>query len=275
MDTIKQGSRKERVVILLQALLAAAGVPVTIDGRFGSGTDRAVRSFQRQHGLVIDGTVAEKTWLTLISVSPALVERITSRYLGEADIQDMAAELGVSVAAVKAVNEVESRGAGFIVEQPKILFEGHVFFERLKLHGLDPEQYLPGNEDILYTHWTTRHYLGGLREYERLHRAEAINRAAALESASWGVFQVMGYHAQSIGWSDIEAFVRDMHVHERQHLRAFGGYVRANGLVESLKNQNWEAFARGYNGRGYEQNRYHLKLAQAFARHDSGASKLA
>ncbi len=275
MDTIKQGSRRERVVILLQALLAAAGLPVTIDGRFGIGTDRAVRCFQQQHGLVVDGTVAEKTWLTLIGVSPALVERITSRYLGEDDIQNMAAELGVSVAAVKAVNEVESQGAGFIVDQPKILFEGHVFFERLKSHGLDPNEHLENNGDILNPHWTKKYYLGGLREYERLDKAASIHRAAALESASWGIFQVMGYHAPAIGWPDIEAFVSDMYTHERQHLRAFAGYVRANDLVESLKSQNWEKFARGYNGPGYDQNRYHLKLAQAFARYESGASRLA
>ncbi len=272
MDTIKHGSRKERAVILLQALLAEVGLPVTIDGCFGSGTGRAVRRFQQQHGLVVDGTVAEKTWLTLISLSPALVERITSRYLGEDDIQNMAAELGVSVAAVKAVNEVESQGAGFIVDQPKILFEGHVFFERLKLHGVNPNEHLQNNADILYPRWTKKYYLGGLREYERLDRAVSIHRAAALESASWGIFQVMGYHATSIGWPDIDAFVRDMYTHERQHLRAFGGYVRANNLIEALKNRDWTAFARGYNGSGYEQNRYHLKLAQACARYETGAS---
>ena len=37
-----------------------------------------------------------------------------------------------------------------------------------------------------------RNYKGGAGEYERLAEAIALNREAALKSASWGMFQILG-----------------------------------------------------------------------------------
>ncbi|MEZ4403996.1 MAG: peptidoglycan-binding protein [Kofleriaceae bacterium] len=53
-------------VTTVQYLLTASGRPVGLDGRFGAGTDSAVRSLQRSRGLVDDGIVGEQTWLALI-----------------------------------------------------------------------------------------------------------------------------------------------------------------------------------------------------------------
>jgi len=38
---------------------------VTADGIFGTGTDTAVRAFQRSNGLTADGIVGPKTWAAL------------------------------------------------------------------------------------------------------------------------------------------------------------------------------------------------------------------
>lgn len=35
---------------------------VTIDGSFGSATDRATREYQKRHGLLVDGSVGPQTW---------------------------------------------------------------------------------------------------------------------------------------------------------------------------------------------------------------------
>lgn len=40
-------------------------VGATPDGRFGSGTEAAVKAFQRSHGLTADGVVGPKTWAAL------------------------------------------------------------------------------------------------------------------------------------------------------------------------------------------------------------------
>jgi zinc D-Ala-D-Ala carboxypeptidase len=53
-------------VTTLQYLLTAAGKSVALDGRFGPGTDTAVRSIQQARGLVIDGIVGEQTWLAVL-----------------------------------------------------------------------------------------------------------------------------------------------------------------------------------------------------------------
>ncbi len=267
MDVLKKGSRKERSIILLQAMLAEAGLLSAIDGKFGQSTDDAVKAFQRQSGIVVDGIVGEKTWTTLFLKFPDLLKRISSRYLEEADMCAAAADLDVELAAIKAVNEVESTGAGFIVEKPKILFEGHVFWKELKKKGIDPESHRKGNEHILYPKWTTVHYFGGLAEYDRLEQARAVDDEAALRSASWGIFQIMGFNAEELGYRDVYEFVERMNSHEREHLQAFCAYVQKHNLVHALQMKDWRAFARGYNGPGYEKNRYHIKLARAYERY--------
>src|SRR5690349_16126499 len=50
----------------LQYLLRARGGAVAVDGAFGRDTDRAVRAFQRSHGLAIDGVVGPRTWRALL-----------------------------------------------------------------------------------------------------------------------------------------------------------------------------------------------------------------
>lgn len=49
----------------LQELLGARGFTVQVDGFFGSGTDEAVRAFQRGNGLDDDGIVGACTWAAL------------------------------------------------------------------------------------------------------------------------------------------------------------------------------------------------------------------
>jgi hypothetical protein len=54
-------------VAAVQQRLAANLRCVAVDGEFGPRTRRAVVAFQRDHGLVADGIVGERTWGTLIS----------------------------------------------------------------------------------------------------------------------------------------------------------------------------------------------------------------
>jgi N-acetylmuramoyl-L-alanine amidase len=45
------------------------------DGIFGAGTENAVKSFQRHHGLTVDGIVGKKTWDKLLVELPHKCEK--------------------------------------------------------------------------------------------------------------------------------------------------------------------------------------------------------
>ena len=65
--TIKKGSRGE-LVVQLQLLLSRAGWNLKVDGIFGVKTKAAVKEFQEQHNLVVDGIVGPKTWGELVKI---------------------------------------------------------------------------------------------------------------------------------------------------------------------------------------------------------------
>ena len=48
---------------------------VTVDGNFGAGTEAAVRAFQSQAGLAVDGVVGQATWQALFEAWAARAER--------------------------------------------------------------------------------------------------------------------------------------------------------------------------------------------------------
>jgi hypothetical protein len=62
--TLKRGSKCEEV-IALQKLLNTKGFHLIIDGDFGFMTETAVKSYQKDNGLVADGIVGPKTWAKL------------------------------------------------------------------------------------------------------------------------------------------------------------------------------------------------------------------
>lgn len=200
------------------------------------------------------------------------MSQINDTTLTDRDFAAAAADLGVEEARIRAVSAVESAGNGFLPDgRPKILFEGHIFWRELKNAGLDPGALVdtdPGLKDILYPKWDKSHYKGGAAEYGRLERAEKIHRRAALRSASWGMFQIMGNNCKACACADVETFVATMRTAGGQ-LRAFCGFIRSNpALLKALRASppDWTGFAKGYNGSGYAQNKYDTRLAEAYAK---------
>jgi len=62
---VRQGDSGHPVKTL-QYLLRARNHPVTVDGIFGPKTDAAVRDFQSEKGLAVDGIVGPLTWRAVI-----------------------------------------------------------------------------------------------------------------------------------------------------------------------------------------------------------------
>ena len=190
------------------------------------------------------------------------------------DLDDAARRLGIETAAVKAVIDVETGSRGGILPDGRgvILFERHVFWRRLNLYGINPVDNFRGNEDILHLEWTCRNYKGGAGEYERLERAMKIHRNAAWESASWGVFQIMGFNYRKCGCADVAEFVERMGQGMKSQLEMWVQFMKHEGLDECLKHRQWSLFAFRYNGRSYKANRYDKRLKNAYEKYRKEAS---
>jgi len=181
---------------------------------------------------------------------------------------ESAKQLNVEVAVIKAVAEVESSGEGFLsTGEPKILFEPHIFWKQLEERGIDPKLHVKGNEGILYEKWGEKPYGKISEQHDRLQKAVEINREAALCSASWGRFQVMGYNYSYLEYPSIQFFVNQMYKSEDEHLKAFLKYVEKNDLKGYLQKKDWTNFARGYNGKSFAKNKYPEKLLAAYKKY--------
>lgn len=81
LPTLRKGN-KNTYVKQAQQLLIERGYNLGIcgaDGDFGTATDAAVRKFQKDHGLTVDGVIGPKTWEMLLNapVNPAKIDKYT------------------------------------------------------------------------------------------------------------------------------------------------------------------------------------------------------
>jgi len=188
-----------------------------------------------------------------------------SKKLTDAQIATQAKTLGIEIAALQAVIEVECKGSGFNSDgTPVILFERHVFRQRLIANKRDLDLALAIRERPDLCNKSVGGYGLYSAQHGRLNAAAQYHRDSALESASWGLGQVMGYHWKALGYPNLQNFINAMYRDEASQLEAMCRFIKVNNLVNALKNKDWKAFARGYNGAAYAKNSYDIKLANAY-----------
>jgi hypothetical protein len=182
--------------------------------------------------------------------------------------------LGPNDAAyIWTVVEVETAGVtqgfGFRLDRrPQILFERHIFrkYTNGRFDSESPDVSGPPGAYGLLS-----------EQYAKLEKALSLCAKAklgselALQSASWGMGQVMGFNCGVGGYKSCVRMVQAMVRSEDHQLACMAGYLRANGLAEKLVRREWSSFARMYNGPSYWQNRYDVKLAEHFERFASGS----
>lgn len=188
--------------------------------------------------------------------------------LTDSRIAEIARQWGIHPAALLAVKQVESGNkSGFLDSgRPQILFEGQVFYKYLK-NVFKPavlSELCAKNPDIIYPSWNRSKYLGGEKEWTRLEKARQINAMYANYSASWGMFQVMGFNFKTCGCQSVDEFVTKMCSSQEEQLILSLNFLKNSNLITPLRNKQWATFARGYNGPGYAQNRYDTKLQEAY-----------
>ncbi|MBI2382335.1 MAG: DUF3380 domain-containing protein [Gammaproteobacteria bacterium] len=264
MAILKHGDHGAAVTEL-QRWLNYYGATLPTDGWFGDATEAALVAFQRKMGLIADGCAGRAT---LVALS---LGTVPSKRLLAAEVKAVAEHLQVHPAALCAVLDVESRGEGFLPDgRPAILFERHVFYKRLAAAGAEVEG-LAARFPMLVNPQRGG-YAGGSAEWLRLTNAQGLageHSAAAYESCSWGLFQIMGYHWARVGYGSCAEFVAAMDLGEPAHLVAFARFVESDpALLKALRARKWADFAKLYNGPAYKENRYDVKLASAFEHHD-------
>ncbi|WP_350893123.1 N-acetylmuramidase family protein [Providencia stuartii] len=170
-------------------------------------------------------------------------------YLAAAEI------LECEVAAIKAVamTETGSYGSYFKFQNdddyvPTILFERHHF-----------RKYTAGRFDQYadISNGKAGGYGGISTQYSKLLKAYNLDKTAALKSASWGKFQILGSNYSSAGYSTPEDFVFAMSESEKNQLNAFVNFIKSNNkLLKSIREKDWLTFAKTYNGplqKGYDK----------------------
>lgn len=244
-------------------------ITVYVNGRYDQNLARAIELFQRKACSILkpDGLV-EPNQFTLSRLNIRNIQKpkhsifkhiygVNAVKLTDSDFLEVAVMLNCEVEAIKAVAEVETKtGAWDSKGRPTILFERH-YFRKLTL----------GKFNI--THKDISGSPGGYGrfsdQYPKLTRAAVLNEKAALQSASWGRFQIMGSNYKQAGFSTISSFVDKMMLSEFEHLQAFASFIKNDkNLLNAIQNKNWVSFAKRYNGPNYSKNKYDLKLKEEY-----------
>lgn len=200
-------------------------------------------------------------------------EEAAKKKLVNNDIVELSTLFGLNPAAIMSVFKVETGGrSGYDAHnRPKILFEGHVFYNLIKANAILLDTVMKKQKNnICYKSWGERGTAYKLDQYTRLEEAISFDKKAALQSASWGIGQIMGMNYKACGCNDVETFVKENYFSEKKQLQMMLGFVKANPkMYEALKSLNWTGFAKRYNGPGYKVNKYDTKLLESYNSYNS------
>lgn len=186
-----------------------------------------------------------------------------SRYshLTEEDFLLVAEELGVEVAAIKAVVEIEA-GKGmkgfWAPGVPVVNFDRSMCARYRKKGNTSPDKdaKVPAG-------------LKGypLKEWTELVKARKIDSRSANLGSFWGMFQIGGFNYRQCGCDSIDEFVRLMSDSELEQLELFAAFVKNTGMLKYLRAKDWAGFSSRFNGPSYRRRGYHTRMAAAYARY--------
>lgn len=266
LSLIVKGDRS-KAVLQLQQLINKKGIAkVAEDWFFDAILHDAVKKFQTQLGLVADGVVGPKSIAAMgLDMTPTII--------GMDDYEHCAKMLGIELAVVRSIAKVESNGEGMHRSgNPKILFERHYFHRRLAVVRKAGETQASVNafrDSVAKQHPDLCNVTpGGYTkndEWLKFERAYRIHPQAAIESASWGAFQIMGAHWETLDYTSPDAMMRAMQAGEDDHLFAFAKFIESDKVLhDACKKKDFKVVARRYNGPAYAKFSYDIKMAENY-----------
>lgn len=179
--------------------------------------------------------------------------------LTEADFRLVAEELGVEVAAMKAVVSIEAGAAmkGFWAPGvPVVNFDPSMY----RLYGPKAPS-KKGNKNAKVPEGLSGY---ALKEWRQLTNARHTNEQGADMGTFWGMFQIGGFNYRLCGCASVTEFVEKMSYSELEQLELFAHFIENTGMVKHLRAREWAKFARAYNGPSYARRGYHTRMANAY-----------
>src|SRR3990167_4235370 len=93
----------------------------------------------------------------------------------------------------------------------------------------------------------------------------ACSSFTMLFACSWGLGQVLGANAESLGYSSANNMVNELQAGGIvAQVESMLRFIKKNRLQPYLNLHDWASFALKYNGPGYAQNRYDVRMAAAY-----------
>lgn len=187
----------------------------------------------------------------------SMVAEIWNRYGGLLDM--LSKTLGVDSGVAVAALATESGGSGFGQDGRLLIrFENQIFYDYwgkshdaafrehfafAPVHQWTEHRWRPAaNED-----WRQCHQ-NQAGEWDVFTFARGLDETAAMKSISMGLTQVMGFNHETVGYPTVQDMFAAFCGNARYQIIAFFDFVRRNGGVPHLKNRDYAAFARMYNG---------------------------
>lgn len=194
--------------------------------------------------------------------------------LTDDDFRQIAVELGIEVATIRAVVEIEAgtHHTGFYAPmKPIINFDRTIFRSRAMRAGISTAK--PKEQAAIAMAPVNSRKYGSyaLAQQARLNAARQIDPVIANESTFWGMFQIGGFNWHKCGMDSVDEFVAAMCYSEAMQLELFARFIKNSGMLKYLQAKNWRAFARAYNGPSYARRGYHTRLARAYAKYSEAA----
>lgn len=178
-----------------------------------------------------------------------------ARRAGPEDFLRAAEALDCSVAAIRAVWDVECSGGPFRADGSlERRFEPH---KLRKPNGT----------------WQTSALLSPAAREAKFTAAFAADPDDALRATSWGGPQIMGFNAGAAGFVSASAMVEAMADDEGAQVGAFVALIRSWGLAATLRVGDWRCFAARYNGAGNAAG-YAARIELAYRRRSLGPSQV-
>lgn len=196
--------------------------------------------------------------------------------LTEADFERAAKRLGVEVAAIKAVADIEAgvtHNGFFAPEKPLINFDLTMFRRFAQSHGIKLGNYTKSHPVVFSRPNTKKYGSTQAGQQARLEAAMSIDSLAAMEGTFWGMFQIGGFNWKKCGASSPQDFMQRMARSEGDQLDMFANFILDNKLEVPLRKKDWATFARIYNGPSYKQRGYHTRMAAAYRKYSSEKKK--